>query len=143
MYTAITNFCHINNVPLPQRQSGCQKQGPAPESTDCPCQQEYVKKSTFFSVGVLTVAYVAMTKISPVRSLSLSSSCVAGILHIHCTENSKQILTEMKLCVALFPISTYIHGSVSDLYILTISPQTQYSIMGGPTVGAYKSLTDT
>ncbi len=37
----------------------------------------------------------------------------------------------------------YIHAFVSDLYILTIGLQTQYSKIGGPIVGIYKSLTDT
>jgi hypothetical protein len=37
----------------------------------------------------------------------------------------------------------YIPVSVSDLYIRTIVPQTQYSKIGGPIVGIFKSLTDT
>jgi hypothetical protein len=44
----------------------------------------------------------------------LSSSCVAGTFQMHCTENSKQIFPEMKLC-SLVP-NFYIHGSVSDLW---------------------------
>jgi hypothetical protein len=47
-----------------------------------------------------------------------------------CTENSKQIFLEMKLR-GLVP-NFYIHVSVSDLYIPTIGPQTQYSTLGGP-----------
>jgi hypothetical protein len=53
------------------------------------------------------LANIAVTKTSPVRTLSLSSSCVAGALQMHCTENSKEIFPEMKLCAALFPISTF------------------------------------
>jgi hypothetical protein len=37
----------------------------------------------------------------------------------------------------------YIHVSVSDLYISLISPQTQYSKIGEPIVGIYKSLIET
>ncbi len=37
----------------------------------------------------------------------------------------------------------YVHVSVNDLYIPTIGPQTQYSKIGGPIIGIYKSLTDT
>ncbi len=37
----------------------------------------------------------------------------------------------------------YIHVSVSNLYIPTIGPQTQYSKIGGPIVEIYKSRTDT
>jgi hypothetical protein len=45
---------------------------------------------------------------------------------MHCTENSKQILPEMKLHG--FVPKFYIHVSVSDLYIpCANSPQTQYS----------------
>jgi hypothetical protein len=36
----------------------------------------------------------------------------------------------------------YIHVPVSDLYIPTIGPQTQYSKIDGPIVGIYKSRTD-
>jgi len=39
--------------------------------------------------------------------------------------------------------NVYIHVSVSNLYIPTIGPQTQYSQIGGPIVGIYKSITDT
>jgi hypothetical protein len=35
----------------------------------------------------------------------------------------------------------HIHVSVSDLYIPTIGTPTQYSKIGGPIVGMYKSLT--
>ncbi len=41
-------------------------------------------------------------------------------LQRHCTENSKQIFPEMKL-PGLVP-NSYIHASVSDLYIPTIGP---------------------
>jgi hypothetical protein len=44
-------------------------------------------------------------------------------------------------CAASFLVP--IHVSVRDLYIPTIGPQTQYSKIGGPIVGIYKSLTDT
>jgi hypothetical protein len=37
----------------------------------------------------------------------------------------------------------YIHVSASDLYIPTIGLQTQYSKVGGPIVGIYKSFIDT
>jgi hypothetical protein len=37
----------------------------------------------------------------------------------------------------------YFHVSVNNLYSPTIGPQTQYSKIGGPIVGIYKSLTDT
>jgi hypothetical protein len=37
----------------------------------------------------------------------------------------------------------YINVSVSDLYILTIGPQSQYSTTGGPILEIHKSLTDT
>ncbi len=62
-------------------------------------------------------------------------------LQMHCTEYWKQIFPEMKLR-SLVP-NVYIHVFVSDLYISTICPQTQYSKKGGPIVGIYKSLTDT
>ncbi len=60
---------------------------------------------------------------------------------MHCTENLKQIFPEMKLR-GLVP-NFYIHVSVSDLYILTIGPQTYYNKIGGSIVGIYKSLTYT
>jgi hypothetical protein len=44
-------------------------------------------------------------------------------LQMHCTENSKQIFPEMKLRAPNF----YIHVSECNLYIPTISPQTQYA----------------
>jgi hypothetical protein len=47
----------------------------------------------------------------------------------------------MKLC-GLVP-NFYIHVSVSDLYIPTIGPQTQYSQIVGQIMGIYKSLTNT
>ncbi len=59
---------------------------------------------------------------------------------LHCTENSVQIFPEMKLR-GLAPISAFMYF-VSDLYITMIGPQTQYSKIGGPTAGIYKSLTD-
>ncbi len=46
-------------------------------------------------------------------------------LQMHCTENLKQAFPELKLR-GLVP-NLYIHVSVSDLYIPTIGPQTQYS----------------
>ncbi len=45
-------------------------------------------------------------------------------LQMHCTENSKQLFLELKLR-GLVP-NFYIHVSVSNLYIPTIGPQTQY-----------------
>ncbi len=60
---------------------------------------------------------------------------------MHCTENSKQIFPEMKLC-GLVP-NLYIHVSVSDLYIPTTGPQTKYSQIGEQIMEIYKSLTDT
>ncbi len=56
-------------------------------------------------------------------------------LQMQCTENSKQIFPEMKLR-GFFPnFYEYIPVSVSDLYIPTIGPKTQYSKIGRPTVG--------
>ncbi len=60
---------------------------------------------------------------------------------MHCNENSKQIFPEMKL-FDLVP-NFYTHVAVSDLYIPTVGPQTQYSKIGGPIVGIYKPLRDT
>jgi hypothetical protein len=62
-------------------------------------------------------------------------------LQIHCTENSKQIFPEKKLR-GLFT-NFYIHVYVSGLNIPMISPQMQYSNIGEPIEGIYKSLTDT
>jgi hypothetical protein len=64
----------------------------------------------------------------------------------HCkntmTENSKQIFPEMKL--RGFVPKSYIHVSVSDLYVPTIGLQTCLCRkIGGPIMGIYKSLTDT
>jgi hypothetical protein len=57
---------------------------------------------------------------------------------MHCTENSKQIFPEMKLC-GLVP-NSYIHVSVRYLYIPTTGPQMQCSKIGGLTVGIYKRI---
>jgi len=54
---------------------------------------------------------------------------------MHCPENSKQIIPDVKLR-GLGP-NFYIHESVSDLYIPTIGPQTQYSKIGGRIVGIF------
>jgi predicted nuclease of restriction endonuclease-like RecB superfamily len=64
-------------------------------------------------------------------------------LQMYCTENWKQIFPEIKLPGLV--TNFYIHVSVSDLYIPTTGPQTQYmySKIGEPIVGLYKSLTDT
>ncbi len=62
-------------------------------------------------------------------------------LQRHCIENSKQIFPELKLR-GLVP-NSYIHVSVSDLYIPTIGPPICCSKISGPIVGIYKSLTDT
>jgi hypothetical protein len=59
-------------------------------------------------------------------------------LQMHCIENSKQIIPEMKLR-GLVP-NFHIHVSVSDLYDPTIGLQTQYSKIGGQIVGIYKSV---
>jgi hypothetical protein len=62
-------------------------------------------------------------------------------LQRHCTLNSKQIFSEMKLR-GLVP-NSYIHVSVSDIYIPTIGLPICYSKIGGPIVEIFKSLTDT
>ncbi len=62
-------------------------------------------------------------------------------LQIHCTKNLKLIFPERKLR-GLVP-NLYIHVSVSDSCTPTIGPQTQYSKIGGPIEGIYKSITDT
>ncbi len=64
-------------------------------------------------------------------------------MHCKCTVQKirKKYSQVMKLR-GLIP-SFYIHVSVSILYIPTIGPQTQYSKIGGPIVGIYKSVTDT
>jgi hypothetical protein len=54
-------------------------------------------------------------------------------LQMHCTENSKQIFPEIKLH-GIFP-NFCIHLSVSDLYIPTICPQTQYCKIDRPMDG--------
>ncbi len=46
-------------------------------------------------------------------------------LQMHCTESSKKIFPDLKLCGLVH--NFYIHVSVTDLYIATIGPQTQYS----------------
>ena len=56
-------------------------------------------------------------------------------MQMHCTENSKQIFPEMKLH-SLVP-NFYIYVSVSDCYIPTIGPQTQYSKIDGRIVRIY------
>ncbi len=61
-------------------------------------------------------------------------------MQMHCTENSKQIFPEMKL-YSLVP-NFYIYVFLSDCYIPTIGPQTQYSKIDGPIVRIYNSLTD-
>ncbi len=52
-------------------------------------------------------------------------------LQMQRTENSKPIFPEMKLC------------GLDPNFNIPLSQQTQYSKIGGPTVGIYKSLTDT
>jgi hypothetical protein len=52
-------------------------------------------------------------------------------LQMHCAENLKQIFLEKMKLRGLIP-NLYIHVSVSDLYIPTIGPQTQYSKISGP-----------
>jgi hypothetical protein len=70
-----------------------------------------------------------------------SDSISLPSLQMHCTENSKQIFPEMQPR-GLVP-NLYSHVSVSDLYIPMIGLQTQYSKIGGPIEGTYKSVTDT
>jgi len=62
-------------------------------------------------------------------------------LQRHNTENPKQIFPEMKLR-GLSPIF-HIHVSVSDLNIPTKACIFSGSRIGRPTLGIYKSLTDT
>ncbi len=57
------------------------------------------------------------------------------ICTVYCAENSKEIFQEMKLH-GLSP-NFYIHVSVSD------RSTNAFSKIGGPTMGIYKSLTDT
>ncbi len=64
--------------------------------------------------------------------------------HCKCTVpkiRNKYIFPEMKMR-GLVP-NFYIHVSVSNLYIPTISPQTLYSKIGELIMGIYKSLSDT
>jgi hypothetical protein len=68
----------------------------------------------------------------------ITVSCTT--LQIHFTENSKQIIPEMKLRGLVH--NFYIHVSVSNLCIPMIGPQMQYRKIGGPIVGIYKWLTD-
>ncbi len=89
---------------------------------------------------ILAVPALALCSTSHRRAY-VQKKCSYTALQRHCTENSKQILPEMKLS-GLFT-NSYIHVSVSDLYIPTIGPQTQYSKIGRPIMGIYKSLTDT
>ncbi len=58
---------------------------------------------------------------------------------VHCTKNPIYVLPEMKLC-GLFP-NSYIHVSVSDLYIPW--GWSAYLAAGRLILGIYKSLTDT
>jgi hypothetical protein len=73
--------------------------------------------------------------------LILSFIVCLCVLQMHCTENSKKIFPEMKLC-GLVP-KFYLHVSVNYLYIPMIGLQTQYSKIGRPIVWIYKSLKDT
>ncbi len=70
--------------------------------------------------------------------------CCVHTLQRHNTENSKQIFPGKELR-GYFP-NSYIHVSVSDLYIYSI-PLIGLPILlrkiGGPNVGVYRSLTDT
>ncbi len=68
--------------------------------------------------------------------------CHSSTLQRHYTENSNQIFPEMKLCGLVS--NSYVHVSVSDLYIPTIGLPIllQEKKIGGPIVGIYKSLTD-
>jgi hypothetical protein len=54
-------------------------------------------------------------------------------LQMHYAEKSNKLFPEIKL-LGLVP-NFYIHVSVRYLYIPTISSQTQYSKIGGPTEG--------
>ncbi len=68
--------------------------------------------------------------------MTLSLSC-----NMHCTENSKQIFSEMKLRGSI--PNFYIHVSVSDLFIPTIGPPILLYCTFEPIVGIYKSFKDT
>jgi hypothetical protein len=59
---------------------------------------------------------------------------------MHCAKKILNKYSQKWNCVASF---SNIHVSVSDLYIPTIGPQTQYSKIGGPIVGINKSLKET
>ncbi len=54
---------------------------------------------------------------------------------LHCKEDPIYLIPEMKLC-GLIPIS-FIHVSVSELYIPTIGPPILCSKIGGPMVVEY------
>jgi hypothetical protein len=62
-------------------------------------------------------------------------------LQRHNTENSKQIFPEKEL--RGYSPSSYIHVSVSDLYIPKIGLPILLQDKGGLNVGIYRSLTDT
>jgi len=77
----------------------------------------------YLAVIILTIGRETAEDLWPVSTLPQASS-----LQMNCTENSKQIVPENKLCgrVPIF----YFHVSVSDIYISTIGPQTQFSKTG-------------
>ncbi len=61
---------------------------------------------------------------------------------MHCAENPIYVVPEIKLC-GLVP-SSYIHVSVSDLYITgnSLPIWLQQNTVDRPILGIYKSLTD-
>ena len=69
------------------------------------------------------------------------SFAVQLLVRLHCTENWIYIFSEKELR-SLIPDS-YIHVSVSDLYIPGSVHIFSWSRIGRPIVGIYKSLTDT
>jgi hypothetical protein len=91
---------------------------------------KYIKKrfgqlfsSNHLLTYILTIGRETAEDLWPVSTLPQAST-----LQMNCSENSKQIVPEIKLC-GLVP-KVYIHVSVSDIYISTIGPQTQYSKIG-------------
>jgi hypothetical protein len=71
--------------------------------------------SNHLLIYILTIVRETAEDLWPVLTLPQASS-----LQMNCTENSKQIVSETKLC-GLVP-NFYIYVSVSDIYISTIGP---------------------
>jgi hypothetical protein len=97
--------------------------------------------SAFLSIArylIITAEFVCISRqLQSKFPLSHSST-----LQRHYTENSNQIFPETKLCGLVS--NSYVHVSVSDLYIPTIGLPVllQEKKIGGPIVGIFKSLTD-